>query len=200
MGERILFQAGVEQLEGLLEMNSREVGMVITHPHPLYGGTMDDTVVEAIARACRAKGYSLLKFNFRGVGKSTGRYENGSGEQEDVHAAIACLHARGINNILLAGYSFGTFVNVRAVSAGTQVQKLLLVSPPVAMMDFSDPKPLPSLKLIVTGSRDDIAPAALIEKLLFPWNPEAKLEVIAGADHFYSGHRQTLTAVLSRHI
>ncbi len=200
MTEQIFFQAGAERLEGILEMNSREKGIVITHPHPLYGCSMDDAVVESIARACRAKDYSLLKFNFRGVGGSSGRYENGIGERADVCAAVSCLQARGVINISLAGYSFGTFVNVGAVRGGAAVEKLILVSPPIALMDFGVPAPLPALKLIVTGSHDYIAPSTLIEKVLPQWNPEAKLEIIAGADHFYAGYWQALTSRLLSYV
>ena len=200
MEERISFPAGAEVIEGLLELNSLVGGIVITHPHLLYGGDMDNPVVEAIARPCRAKGYSILKFNFRGVGNSTGRYDNGIGEQEDVQGAIKYLQARGIENVDLAGYSFGTQVNVGAVVSGAPVRRLILVSPPVAVMALGEPEPMPSLKLVITGSRDDIAPPESIRKILPRWNPEAKLEVIEGADHFYTGHLKTIVSVLSPHI
>lgn len=200
MTERIVFQAGKETLEGILEMNSPAVGMIVTHPHPLYGGTMDDPVVAAIVSSGRNKGYSLLTFNFRGVGNSTGHYENGIGEQEDVRAAVTYFGSRGIKIIHLAGYSFGTFVNAGALRSGIDVLDLILISPPVALMDFGPSSPLPGISLVITGSRDEIAPAGPIEKILPSWNPNAKLEIIPGADHFYTGYRTALTKLLIKNI
>ena len=197
--ERIFFPSGHNEIEGLLELNSRDRGVVITHPHPVYGGNMYNPVVEVLEKSYRAKGYSTLRFNFRGVGKSSGKFENGIGEQEDVRAAESYLKERQVKEIDLAGYSFGTYVNVGVVRNGGMTGKMVMVSPPVAFMEFGEPLSLPCLKFVVTGSRDEIAPAALLFKILPQWNPEAELRIIEGADHFYTGCLKDLETALFSH-
>ena len=185
------------EIEGRLSEGNRQKGVVITHPHPLYGGNMHNNVVIAVSRAYHSMGCTTLRFNFRGVGGSQGNYDDGVGEQEDVRAAVAYLAANGMEQIDLAGYSFGAWVNALAVSGGLQVARMIMVSPPVAMIDFKSIANLGSLELIVTGSRDDIAPANMVAKLYPNWKPAAKFEVINGADHFYGGYTDQLEAVLT---
>ncbi|MDQ1330285.1 MAG: uncharacterized protein QG578_548 [Thermodesulfobacteriota bacterium] len=194
------FNSGSLIIEGLLERIPGDRGVVVTHPHPLYGGNMFNPVVKAVSNAYRDKGYSTLRINFRGVGASGGKYENGAGEQEDVISAISYMKKLGISSIDLAGYSFGTYVNIGALKNCLPVQKMIMVSPPVAFMEFGLPSPLTCLKLVITGSRDEIAPAESVKKYLLQWNPEASLEVIEGADHFYTGYLKNLEEILSQHI
>ena len=184
------------EIEGRLTEGDQQKGVVITHPHPLYGGDMHNNVVAAVSRTYQKIGATTLRFNFRGVGGSQGNYGDGIGEQEDVGAAAAYLAERGIRQIDLAGYSFGAWVNALAVNDGLKVDNMIMVSPPVAFIDFKSISNLSCLKLIVTGSRDDIAPADMVEKLYPTWNPTAKFEVIGGADHFYGGYQDKLEAVL----
>jgi len=174
--------------------------VVITHPHPLYGGNMHNNVVESLARMYQLAGYSTLRFNFRGVGSSEGEYDNGAGEQEDVKAALHCLTKRGKKVLDLAGYSFGSWVNALAISKVDNVDRMVMVSPPVAFMDFSAVGLTPQIKLVVAGSQDQIAPPEVIEKILTSWNPEAHLVVIDGADHFYVGYTGKLESVLAAYL
>ena len=102
MEERITFNAGDIIIEGILKKNNSENGVVLAHPHPLYGGNMFDFVVESAANAFWGKGYTTIKFNFRGVGKSQGGFDNGRGEQEDLMAAISYLTDLGIKKIDMA--------------------------------------------------------------------------------------------------
>lgn len=185
----VSFSCGGLHLEGVLERVPGTRGVVVTHPHPLYGGDMDNPVVRTICRAYRRQGLSTLRFNFRGVGESSGRHGRGVGEREDVRAAGAYMTGLGITEIDLAGYSFGAWVNVGAAEG---FSRMAMVSPPLAFMDFGTPAPLPNLHLIVTGSRDDIAPPHLIEKVRLTWNPAAVFKVLTDADHFYSGFLKTL--------
>jgi uncharacterized protein len=196
MEERIFFISGSLTIEGLLEINSRDKAVVITHPHPLYGGNMDNPVVDIIRNAYRSKGYTTLRFNFRGVGESGGTYDSGIGEQEDVCSAISYLKEKDITSIDLAGYSFGTYVNAGAVLKGAVTERMVMVSPPVAMMKFSESFTLSCPSIVITGSRDEIAPAGLLTKMLPRWNPEAELKIIEGADHFYSGCFKRLESAL----
>ncbi len=166
MEEKIRFLSGKYEIEGRLEKISPQKGAVITHPHPLYGGDMHNNIVAAITRAYRQKGYTTLRFNFRGVGNSQGKHDNGIGEQEDVRAAISYLAGLGIGRIDLAGYSFGAWVNALAIKNDTTPQNMIMVSPPVAFVDFGSISDLGNLRLIVTGSRDDIAPAGCDQTIL----------------------------------
>jgi len=200
MEEKIIFLSEDYKIEGLLDKQSEDNGVVITHPHPLYGGDMNNFIVDLIARAYSEKGYTTIRFNFRGVGKSKGSYDNGTGEQEDVRAALSTLKQMGIKNIDLAGYSFGAWVNALAISKSYFVENMVMVSPPVGFVDFSPVNSIPCLKLVVTGSIDDIAPADRIKTMYPAWNRKAHLEIINGADHFYSGCLDELESVLSSHI
>ena len=197
MEDKTEILSGRFRLEGLLQTADADRGVVITHPHPLYGGSMHNPVVEVIQRAYRSNGYATLRFNFRGVGGSQGNYDNGIGEREDVRAAIAALRERGAASVDLAGYSFGAWINARLSADDlSSTTSMLMVSPPVGFVEFETVATISCLKLVVTGSRDEIAPADQISDLLPAWNPEAHFEIIDGCDHFYAGYLHKLEAIL----
>ncbi|MGD9334584.1 MAG: alpha/beta hydrolase [Desulfobacterales bacterium] len=198
MVEKIKFLSEDYEIEGLFNERDESKGVVVTHPHPLYGGDMYNLVVETIVHVYNIKGYSTLKFNFRGVGKSQGHYDNGVGEQKDVLAAFSFLADSGIQKIDLVGYSFGAWVNAHVAIQGDMcVENMAMVSPPVGFMDFRKISTTNGLKFVITGSRDDIAPVDVIKKILPTWNPDARFEIIPGADHFYGGYLGQLESVLS---
>jgi alpha/beta superfamily hydrolase len=103
----------------------------------------------------------------------------------------------GMERIDLAGYSFGAWVNAHASQKDTLTEQMIMVSPPVGFMDFQSIGTINTLKFVVTGNRDDIAPADMIEKMMSTWNPNARFEVIDGADHFYGGYLGQLEECLS---
>lgn len=196
MVKKVRFFSENYEIEGFLSKKDEKKGVVVTHPHPLYGGDMYNLVVETIVHVYNIKGYSTLKFNFRGVGESQGTYDNGDGEQKDVLAALSFLGDMGMEQIDLAGYSFGAWVNAHAVQEDVAVKNMVMISPPAGFMDFSTIGPMERLKLVVTGSRDDIAPADVVKQMCSVWNPNARFVVIDGADHFYGGYLNQLEAVL----
>ena len=201
MEEKITLHSDPYRLEGYWQAGTADKGVVITHPHPLYGGTMSNPVVETIQSAYHQYGYATLRFNFRGVGGSQGHFDNGVGEKDDVCAAIAYVASMKVAAIDLAGYSFGAWINAGVAAAKpAAIHALLMVSPPVAFIAFENVRTLKCLKLVVTGSRDDIAPVEHIRDLLPAWNPEAKLEIIDGCDHFYLGHLPKLKSILIRYL
>ena len=195
--EPVFFMSGTLQIEGLLQTKPGDKGVVITHPHPLYGGSMYNNVVESLVRVYQQAGYATLRFNFRGVGSSQGEYDHGQGEQEDVKAALHYLAEQGKNVVDLAGYSFGVWVNVLTQPERDTVHRMVMVSPPVAFLDFGPPQSIPQLRLVVAGSRDEIAPPELIKTILPNWNSSARLEIIEGADHFYGRHTAKLESMLA---
>jgi hypothetical protein len=198
--EPVYFEALNIKIEGLFRSIPGDKGVVITHPHPLYGGNMYNNVVESLVRIYQLAGYTTLRFNFRSVGSSEGEYDNGIGEQGDVKAALHFLVQRGKKVLDLAGYSFGSWVNALAISAVDTVDRMVMISPPVAFMDFSSVGLTPQIDLVVAGSQDRIAPVKLIDKMLPTWNPRAHLEVIDGADHFYLGYTEKLESVLTAYL
>ncbi len=198
--EKIRFPSKGLRIEGLLCMQEGERGVVITHPHPLYGGTMYNQVVETLVKVYQGKGFSTLRFNFRGVGDSEGGYDQGKGEKEDVRSALSYMHDKGKRDFDLAGYSFGAWINAKIKDNESLLNRIIMISPPVAFLDFSFLSFNPKIKVIVTGGKDDIAPAYKIRDFINTWNPGAHFEVIDGADHFYSGRIDTLNSVLSRLI
>ena len=183
--ETVFFASGPLRLEGRLYRASGQDAVVVTHPHPLYGGEMDNPVVTMLARAYQRLGYSTLRFNFRGVGMSGGDYGDGIGEQEDVRAAAAYLGGLGKTVIDLAGYSFGAWVNRGLDPPLATVRRQMLVAPPVLFLDFA-PVATPLAELVViVGDHDTMAPLATLRALLPHWHPSARLYLVAGADHFF---------------
>ena len=196
MEKKVVFPCDDIELEGLLNQNSSTRGVVITHPHPLYGGNMYNPVVEAISEKYHENGLTTLRFNFRGCGESQGAHDNGLGEQKDLAAAVNFLDALGLKKIDLAGYSFGAWIIALAVSRGVPADNLILISPPAAFIDFKDIINLSQLRLVITGDLDELAPVALLKKIVPKWNIDARLEIIKNADHFFSGHLNKLQKLL----
>ena len=134
------------------------------------------------------------------MGNSEGRYAKGIGEQQDVKAAARYLADLGIAAQDAAGYSFGAWVNALALGDGKSAGRMVMISPPVAAIDFSSVSAMPGLSLVVSGSRDEYAPADQIRRLMPVWNETARFEVIDGADHFYGGHFEALEEIVFAHV
>jgi alpha/beta superfamily hydrolase len=194
-------RAGAETLEArLVAPPGAQVGIVISHPDPLYGGDMDNPVIERIVEVCTARGLATLRFNFRGVGASTGRHDEGRGEREDVRASLAHLqgllgeHAR----LALAGYSFGAAV-AAVVAATVPVAGLALVAPPLRVAGLDPPRGVRGPIVVVAGAEDQYCPAPALESLQITL-PNATVIVIEGADHFFFGSLMPLGDALSRWV
>jgi alpha/beta superfamily hydrolase len=187
------------RLEGQLRNPGREKGVVVAHPHPLYGGDMHNPVVTTIAETFAAAGWTSLTFNFRGVGRSQGSYDDGRGEIDDLLAARSFLVDSGIGEVALAGYSFGTWIIGLAAAAGrldSASGPLFLVSPPAAFLEFPANLELPGLVRVITGENDEIAPPKLLCRLVPAWNPAVPVTVIPDCDHFYAGCLEDLARAL----
>jgi uncharacterized protein len=201
METEITFNTGGILLEGRLGLQEQSRAVVITHPHPLYGGDMNNAVVSVLADAYAQEGWTTLRFNFRGTGGSKGQFEDGVGEQDDVQAAIEFLKNRGYPRIELAGYSFGAWV-LTGWSRNNRghPHRLILVAPPVAFIDFDRQAAIPGLAHVFTGSLDDLAPPFQIQSALPHWQPDARLSVIQGADHSFWGHFQALQRLVAETV
>ncbi|MBW2064277.1 MAG: alpha/beta hydrolase [Deltaproteobacteria bacterium] len=198
--ERLFINSGSLKIEALLDKKPGEKGVVITHPHPLFGGEMENNVVKAIVQAFGEMGYTTLRFNFRGVGGSEGSYDEGCGEQDDVAAALGFLAGIGKTHLYLAGYSFGAWVNFLGLSKYREICGLVMVAPPVGLLDFGIAGPVSKVKLVITGSKDDIAEFRAVQEKVKAWNPEAVFRVVEGADHFYWGKAHGIREIIKEHL
>ncbi len=176
-------------LEALLEESDRgpaPLAALVCHPHPLHGGTMHNKVVHRVAATLHEAGGTTLRFNFRGAGRSAGRYDGGRGELEDARAALAWLRRRLPGaSVVVAGFSFGAGVAAALAAVEAGVGLLVLVAPPVAAMDFAALRTSPIPKLVIQGTRDDVCPAAELEPEFSAWAEPRKLVKIEGANHFF---------------
>ncbi|MDD9303930.1 MAG: alpha/beta fold hydrolase [Desulfobacter sp.] len=161
---------------------------------------MDSPVVKQMANSFFEAGFTCLRFNFRGTGKSLGFYDNGDGEQKDVQAALDWLKEHHVSSLFLAGYSFGAWVNAHVVAAGARVDDHIMVSPPAAFLSFDSIPRLPSTGLIIAGDADDLAPLDKIQSLADQWGISPTLAVLDRGDHFYSGHLNELRNILLAYL
>lgn len=202
MEDEVRFPVGNIELEGLLSLpDEAEIGVVLCHPHPLYGGEMRNNVVEGLVRRFERAGLATLRFNFRGVGASGGSHDDGNGEQDDVKAAVSrLLAARAFATVVVAGYSFGSIVGLKAGAEDPRVDKLIGVALPIARRDASFLERVTKPKLLVSGDRDDISPAAALTQL-FDRLPEPKsLFIVRGADHFFGGLEADVAGAAARFL
>jgi len=177
------------RLEGRLSVGpGARAGLVVCHPHPLYGGDMDNPVVVRAVDVAAEAGIATLRFNFRGVGTSEGSHGGGAGEQDDVRTALAALraHLPGDGPLGLAGYSFGAGVSSRVALGGSGLAALALIGPPLGMFDFGDLGGLSLDLLLLAGTRDQYCPADAFARLAARL-PRARAVSIEGADHFFFG-------------
>lgn len=199
----VWIDAGPLRLEGLYNGRSDGRAVLVTHPHPLYGGNMLNSVVDAVVNAYGRRGYATLRFNFRGVGKSEGAFGEGIGEQDDVAASLSYLNERGkhrMGDVDLVGYSFGAWVNLLSLARVSAVRRLIVISPPVAFLDFGLIHPSPKIELIIAGTRDEFAPEDQVRAIFRSLSPDARLHFVANADHFYGGATVEIERVLDHYL
>jgi len=186
--------------------NSRPpLAAVVCHPHPLFGGTMHNKVVYQTAKSIHRLGLPVLRFNFRGVGLSEGTHDKGTGETHDVLAAIDFLGAEYSGApVLLAGFSFGSWVGLCAGCGDARVTEMIGLGLPVGNVDMRDflylndcDKP----KLLVSGEFDQFGPPRLLRAMVeqFPAHLKAQTQVsiVAGGDHFFAGHLPELDQAIA---
>ncbi len=201
MDSKITIDCKEIKLEAVLNENSLQKAVIITHPHPLYGGNMDNSVVISIEKAFFNRGFTTLRFNFRGTCNSTGMFDDGNGEQDDVLAALAFLkQKKGFERILFAGYSFGASINARLVAGGCDIDDHIMISPPVGFMSFDDIEQMPHTGLIVSGENDEIAPSNLIQGHIARWGIKVQYKTIKNCDHFYSNSLDTLESIIELYL
>lgn len=197
--ENIFIKNGLEVIEGLLEKSPENKGVIICHPHPLMGGSMYNNVVESIQKIFADEKYTTLRFNFRGVGRSTGAYDEGRGEQEDIYAAVRFLSDSGIADITFAGYSFGSWVGSKIIkNTNSPFTSSILISPPNNYFDFDFTELNNKVTLIICGDNDQFCDIGAVKEQAPKIN--AKLAIISETDHFYMGKEKELINILHNHL
>ena len=177
------------------EMPPRVFG-VACHPHPLFGGTMDNKVAHVLARAMMECGAPAFRFNFRGVGASGGVFDNGRGEADDLAAVVAEGRRRFPGAALwLGGFSFGAFVALRAARQ-LSPSKLVAVAPPVARFELGTVEHPDCDWMLAQGDADDVVPPEAVLSWAAEQPRKPRLHVIAGAGHFFHGKLHELKPLI----
>lgn len=191
-------QGPAGQLEARFDQATEQRGIaVLCHPHPQYGGNMHDAVLATAAGAMLDAGLSCLRFNYRGVGRSAGNHDAGKGEVDDVLAAMAAARAlQGGGPLWLLGYSFGAAMAWGAAQRQPG-EGLILIAPPVGLMDFEGALPAGIQLHVLHGDCDDFAAVASVEGWACALQPPASVHVLDGADHFFRGQDRVLSEAIT---
>jgi len=180
---------------------------LILHPHPQFGGTMNNQVVYNLYYAFAQRGFSVLRFNFRGVGRSQGVWDGGPGELSDAASALDWLQLvkPDARTCWIAGVSFGTWISMQLLMRRPEIDGFICVAPPANLYDFSFLAPCPSSGLIVNGDKDRVVPPqAITEQLVNKIKTQRGIkidhEVVAGANHFFENKSEELTGVVGSYL
>jgi len=179
---------------------------IVLHPHPLYGGTMNNKIVYRLYQSFATAGFSVLRFNFRGVGRSLGQFDDGIGELTDAAAALDWIQQQneGASHCWIAGFSFGAWIALQLLMRRPEIQGFVGVSPPANMYDFGFLSPCPAHGLILQGDRDDIVQEAAVSQLVDRLGAQKGLNidyhVVEGADHYYRNAMDKLFEIIDEYI
>lgn len=190
---QVFFNGPVGRIEGKMIKSEDEQAPIalVLHPHPQYGGTMDNKVVYNLYKTLHDNGFTVLRINFRGVGNSSGEYDGGVGEMVDAAMALDWLRTECpmSSATLMSGFSFGAWIAMQLVMRRPEVTHFISVSPPVNNHDFSFLSPCPVPGLIIQGDSDSVVPESavsdLAHRLVKQKNTDISYKVIPGADHFF---------------
>jgi alpha/beta superfamily hydrolase len=195
--EQTVFFGKNPKLEGRYADAGTQRGAVICHPHPLMGGDMNNSAVRIIAESLQISKIATLRFNFRGVGKSEGLFDEGKGETEDIAAAASFLKEKTIQDILLVGYSFGAWVSSRALPK-LNLRKTVLIAPPLELFPFDFSILRGKVGLMVSADGDPYCPVKKITKAADDLT--CPLIIIPDTDHFFFGKENALAASISSYV
>ncbi|MFH1016954.1 MAG: CocE/NonD family hydrolase [Pseudomonadota bacterium] len=183
--------------------SARDPVVILAHPHPQMGGDMHNKVIDGIFRRSLERGWGAVRFNFRGVGKSTGGFDGGVGETEDLLGVITWASANfnvPIRMATIAGYSFGAWVGARAAARLPDLKRLVLIAPPVNLFDFSPLAGVTHSKHVFAAERDEIVPLAAVEQWFSKLTAPKALTVVRDADHAFVGQTAELLRSVLRTI
>jgi len=198
----VIFNGPEGRIEGRYTHSKQENAPValLLHPHPQHGGTMNNKVTYALFQSFVKRGFSTLRFNFRGVGRSQGTFDNGLGELSDAATALDWMqtHNPNASTCWIGGFSFGAWVAMQLMMRRPEITGFISVAPPANQYDFSFLAPCPASGLIVHGKSDQVVPIGatdkLADKLSLQKNIEIDYRTIDGSDHFFTSHMDDLMA------
>lgn len=204
----VLFNGHSGRLEGRYHQSSNPSAPIalILHPHPQYGGTMNNKVVYTLFSCFQNMGFSVLRFNFRSVGRSQGQFEDGPGELSDATVALDWLQATNpeARQCWIAGYSFGAWVGLQLLMRRPDINNFIAASPPANEKDFSFLAPCPTSGLITQGGIDEIVAPASVTSLARRLNTQRNVSVdfalLEEADHMYNNHLVDLYKIVGNYV
>lgn len=196
----VIFTGSAGRLEGRYTPSKQSDAplALVLHPHPKAGGHMNNAVVMTLAKVFADRGFSVLRFNFRGIGRSQGEFEQGIGELSDAAAALDWMQSFNQNAPFtwVGGYSFGAFIGMQLLMRRPEIRGFLSVSPPCNLFDFSFLAPCPASGVILYGGKDRLTPPDDIERIMTKVRCQkgavVGLERIDGANHFWADHLEPL--------
>jgi len=204
----VIFNGPAGRIEGRYHHNKAPNSPVaiVLHPHPQFGGTMNNPIVHQLYYAFVRRNFSVLRFNFRGVGRSQGIFDHGVGELSDAAAALDWL--QGFNKdaatCWIAGFSFGAWIAMQLLMRRPEIDGFISVAPPANLYDFSFLAPCPSSGLMINGDADAVVPpeeaARLVERLKTQRGIVIDHEVIAGANHFFEDRSEEMMEVVNAYL
>ncbi|WP_421707814.1 alpha/beta hydrolase [Algihabitans sp.] len=190
----VIFNGPEGRLEGRYQHGKGPTAPIalLLHPHPQHGGTMNNKVVYGLYQVFAQRGFSVLRFNFRGVGRSQGVFDRGEGELSDAASALDWLQSYNENAraCWIAGFSFGAWIGMQLLMRRPEISGFISVAPPANLYDFSFLAPCPSSGLVVQGKSDEIVPEASVKKLIDKLQNQRDIEIeyasVEGANHFFA--------------
>ena len=204
----IIFNGPEGRLEGRYQPGktpNAPIGIVL-HPHPQYGGTMNNKVVYRLYQSFLGLGFSVLRFNFRGVGRSQGEFDEGTGELSDAASALDWLQGFNANasSCWVAGFSFGSWIGMQLLMRRPEIRGFISVAPPANLYDFSFLAPCPASGLIIQGTSDEIVTPDSVDKLATKLRTQKAITVehtqITGGNHFFEGKLDELTITIDDYM
>jgi alpha/beta superfamily hydrolase len=204
----VIFTGPAGRIEGRMQpsRNRQAPIAIILHPHPQFGGTMNNPIVYNLFYMFQQRGFTALRFNFRGVGRSQGVFDHGSGELSDAAAAldwVQTIHSEA-RGCWIAGFSFGAWIGMQLLMRRPEVLGFISIAPPANLYDFSFLAPCPSSGLIVNGEVDKVAPArdvqVLVDKLKTQRGIDIEHTVLPGANHFFDDKVDELIGICSSYL
>jgi alpha/beta superfamily hydrolase len=204
----VIFNGPDGRLEGRYHHGSLPNAPIalVLHPHPQYGGTMNNKVVYNIFHAFVRRGFSVLRFNFRGVGRSQGSYDHGQGELSDAASALDWMQTYNANatDCWIGGFSFGAWIAMQLLMRRPEIAGFISVAPPANLFDFAFLAPCPSSGLIIQGTADELVPepdvAKLAARLASQRDIRIEYRTIPGATHFFEDRQEQLNRMVDDYL
>ena len=204
----VIFPGPEGRLEGRYQPGNkpRAPVAILLHPHPQGGGTMNNAIVQAMYQSFVRRGFATLRFNFRGVGRSQGTFDNGIGELSDAAAAldwVQSIHPEA-QTTWVGGFSFGAWIGMQLLMRRPEIKGFISVAPPANMYDFGFLAPCPSSGLIVQGLADEVVAHGAVQKLVDKLKTQKHItityETVPGANHFFANEMNELMGVIDAYL